>query len=74
MQPSPAQPESSAGPTPAAPPTSTAAPTAIAPGDAVTTLLAGLDELDRRPLTEHVEVYEQVHGRLQAALREIDSA
>lgn len=71
MQPSPAQPESTAGGAPAGP----AVPTTSAPaGDTVAGLLAGLDGLDRRPLTEHVEVFEQVHGRLQAALREIDNA
>ncbi len=36
--------------------------------------LAVLDTLADRPLTEHVAAYEQLHGRLQAALTEIDNA
>jgi hypothetical protein len=32
--------------------------------------VARLDDLEQRPVGEHVEVFEDVHGRLQAALQE----
>lgn len=53
---------------------STAHSTAAAPVAETGALLGGLETLDGRPLAEHVEVFEQIHARLQAALREIDSA
>ena len=33
-----------------------------------------LDELDGRPLHEHVAVYDELHARLQGALNRIDEA
>ena len=72
MQPTPDHPASMAPAAPAAP-ADPAAPAEPPPTEA-DALLAGLDTLERRPLVEHVEVFEQVHGRLQAALREIDNA
>jgi hypothetical protein len=35
--------------------------------------LAELAELDRLPLSGHVELYQQLHAELQAALTAIDS-
>lgn len=75
MHPSLDQPEPTAAPVPAsAGGQPQPQPRPAAATDEVDTLLAGLDTLDGRPLAEHVEVFEQVHGRLQAALREIDNA
>lgn len=58
-------------------PTSSPSQPAAAPtparSDAVDALLADVDDLAGRPLAEHVAVFEQVHARLQAALREIDA-
>jgi hypothetical protein len=49
-----------------------------APADAasatVSNRLADLDDLGRRPLAEHAEIYQALHADLQAALAEIDSA
>ena len=36
--------------------------------------LTVLDELDGRPLHEHVAVYDELHARLQGALNRIDEA
>lgn len=36
--------------------------------------LAVLDTLGERPLSEHPDVYQQLHADLQATLAEIDSA
>lgn len=47
------------GPRPAAPPDH---------GRSVAAAMAGLDGLDDRPLAEHVEVFERIHGALGAAL------
>lgn len=66
MQPSPDHSQSTAH--------STAHSTAAAPVAETGALLGGLETLDGRPLAEHVEVFEQIHARLQGALREIDSA
>lgn len=48
------------------------------PGDiasaTVSNRLAELDDLTRRPLAQHAEVYQALHADLQAALAEIDSA
>ncbi len=41
---------------------------------AVPKALALLDELDARPVAEHVEVYDAVHRLLQDALRGVDEA
>ena len=55
---------------------STVAPTAdptADPADARADLTV-LDELDGRPLHEHVAVYDELHARLQGALNRIDEA
>jgi hypothetical protein len=49
------------------------APERAAGSGRIEAALAGLETLGERPLSEHAEVYEQVHTRLQAALSEIDS-
>ena len=36
--------------------------------------LSVLDGLEQRPLSEHPDVYQQLHADLQATLAEIDSA
>lgn len=36
--------------------------------------LAALDDVDARPLAEHVEIYQGLHAELQAALTDIDGA
>jgi hypothetical protein len=54
---------------------SVSAPTAEpagGPADDVKSAAAALATLPGRPLAEHAEVYEELHGRLQAALRSID--
>lgn len=38
------------------------------PGVAVQRAMAGLDGLDHRPLSEHVEAFERVHAALSDAL------
>lgn len=43
------------------------------PADAAASLTV-LDELDGRPLHEHVAVYDELHARLQSALNRIDEA
>lgn len=42
--------------------------------DQVDQALALLDELDDRPVSEHVEVFDQVHRSLQDALATLDEA
>ncbi len=61
----------STDPVPPAPGTSqelTAAHTSIAAA------LAGLAELENRPVVEHIEVFERVHAALTQALSRIDGA
>ena len=74
------------GPPPGARPTGAAAPNSAAPagpgagaapapvsGDSrLAAPLAVLDTLSGRPLCDHVEVYQQLHATLAAALGEID--
>src|SRR5690242_16093021 len=42
------------------------------PAEEIRSAAAGLGALPERPLAEHVEVYEELHARLQAALRSVD--
>jgi hypothetical protein len=42
--------------------------------DRIAAQLEALDTLPGRPLTEHADVYQQVHAELQAALGEIDGS
>ncbi len=42
--------------------------------DRVRGQLADLEAIDDRPLAEHAERYDQIHGQLQAALSDIDDA
>jgi hypothetical protein len=35
-------------------------------------LVAGLDGIEQLPLAEHAQRYAEVHGKLQAALTELD--
>ena len=44
------------------------------PDEAVEQALALLDELDSRPVGEHVEVFDTVHRALQDALASLDGA
>jgi hypothetical protein len=44
-------------------------PTGVGVADAAAQVLAGLDG---RPLEDHVEVYEEVHRRLQEGLADLD--
>jgi hypothetical protein len=55
-------------------------PTVVGPVDATVaervdaTAQARLEQLAARPLAEHADGYEQLHGELRAALAEIDDA
>ena len=40
-------------------------------GDSLRAQVAGLDELDERPVADHIERYEALHDELHAALRGI---
>lgn len=54
---------------------STAAATATEPALArIDEAVRALDDIAQRPLDEHPELYQQVHGRLQAELAEIDGS
>jgi hypothetical protein len=44
------------------------------PEPAVETALAHLDQLDERPVSDHVEVFDGVHRALQDALAALDEA
>ncbi|HET6910400.1 MAG TPA: hypothetical protein VFH54_13745 [Mycobacteriales bacterium] len=57
--------ESSADETPQAQPSSTGAPAADQAAER-------LEAIDDAPLDEHVEIYEDVHRRLQEGLAELD--
>jgi len=50
-------------------PSERAQPTGVVPVDAAAERLAGVDEA---PLEEHVEIYEDVHRRLQEGLADLD--
>ena len=43
-------------------------------GSSVADVLSRLDEVQDRPLAEHVEVFDGVHRALQAALSRLDEA
>ena len=44
------------------------------PEQAVEAAIALLDQLDERPVADHVEVFDAVHRALQDALAELDEA
>jgi hypothetical protein len=48
--------------------------TAPALPEGVATALSRLDDLDSRPVAEHVEVLDEVHRLLQDALASLDEA
>lgn len=71
------------GPKPGPSPTSGVSPTpgvagpsvdADAAAAQVASVLAGLDDLDERPVAEHVAVYEAVHRTLQDTLAAVDGS
>jgi hypothetical protein len=47
-------------------------PLPVTGNDSVDDALARLADLDERPTAEHAEVYEDVQGRLQRALADLD--
>lgn len=57
-----------------APAPSPGGPAAAASTPAVPETLALLETLAERPLSEHPDVYQRAHSRLQQALTEIDDA
>ncbi len=61
-------------PGPAAPHAGTPGPATSADTSDLAAALERLDGLAERPVSEHVEVYEDVHRRLEAELARLDGA
>jgi hypothetical protein len=71
-EPSPPDAAVPADPAPDAPPDAVAVPLPVTGHDTVDEALGRLADLDGLPTAEHAEVYEDVHGRLQRALADLD--
>ena len=62
------------GPPGAAAPAGAAAPPVPVGGDAIDSALARVEDLGGRPLAEHADAYESLHGALRDVLAELDDA